>query len=323
MAGPLEAGLGDVHYSWSRRHAPITEVAPGELVTVTTRDRFDGRLSEPVTAADLDERLYELVDVDQLGPLTGPIAVRGAKPGDVIRVGIVTLEPLGEGVSVIWPSWAEWDFIGRSRRRDFAGAHIRWVDLHGRNAGDVVELLPGFRIPLMPSLGLVGAAPASGEFAPWSASSFGGAVDVRELTAGTAIYLPVGCNGALVSVGGGRAAQADGAVATTALESRLRVTLVFELVDDMTLAQPRIETDTTMMTVASARTLDAAAHQALRLMLDVLIHERGLTPEDAYMLCSLAGDLRVSHVGGRDDVGVRMAIHRRHLAGTRHALASR
>ena len=309
-----------VHYTWSSAHPPIAEIEPGQTVTVATRDRFDGQLSSSVAGEDLDDRLHDVLDLARLAPLTGPVAVAGAEVGDALRVRLTDLDIHGTGVSVVWPAWAERDFIDKPRRRPFPLARIRRFALDGLAPGDHVELLPGIRAAIAPTLAIIGTAPAVGELNADSARDFGGALDIKDVVPGTAVYLPVACPGGLLSLGGGRAMQPDGAVTAASVECRTRARISVDLIKDMPVPHPRVETPTTLMTTASARTLDAAAKEALRRMLDVLITERGLSPQDAYMLCSLAGDLRINRVTGTAEVGARMTLPRRYLAGTLHAV---
>jgi acetamidase/formamidase len=164
----------------------------------------------------------------------------------------------------------------------------------------------GGEIPLRPFFGNFGVAPALalGRLTSTIPREFGGNMDNKELIAGTTVYFPVYNDGALFSIGDGHAVQGDGEVCLTAIETSLTGTVQLTVRKDLTLTMPRAETETTWITMGMHTDLDEAARQALREMITLITALTGLTRQDAYSLCSLAADLRVTQL-----VDVNKGIH--------------
>ncbi len=156
----------------------------------------------------------------------------------------------------------------------------------------------GMEIPLAPFFGVMGVAPKPvyGPVTTIIPREFGGNLDLKELVAGTTLYLPIWTKGGLFSVGDGHGVQGDGEVCTTALETALSGTFELVLRKDLRLDMPRAETPTHHITLGLDEDLDDAAKQALRQMIKLLVELAGLAPEDAYMLCSLGVDFRVTQL---------------------------
>jgi acetamidase/formamidase len=244
----------------------------------------------------------------KLGPhiLTGPIEVEGALPGDVLQIDIQAVE--------LRQNWG-WNIIRPFRGtlpEDFPKTKI-WhtaIDLERR-----VGTLPwGSEIALRPFFGIMGVAPrpAYGALGSIEPREYGGNMDLKELVAGTTLYLPIWTRGALFSVGDGHAVQGDGEVCLTGLETALRGTFKLSLRKDMSLSLPIAETATHAITLAFDPDLDDAAKQALRAMIALLVSRSGLAPDDAYMLCSLAADVRVTQLVDGNK-GVHVMIDKRWL----------
>ncbi len=271
---------------------PVMTMQSGDSVTVECIS--GGTDSMPDAGFEIlpDHRAVVAALKPHLGPhiLTGPIAIEGAEPGDVLEIHIdaVTLRQ-NWGWSAIKP------FRG-TLPEDFPKFRM-WHSAIDRNRR--VGTLPwGREIALRPFFGIIGVAPrpeygALNSIAPFE---FGGNMDLKELVAGTTLFLPVWAKGALLSVGDGHAVQGDGEVCLTALETALEGRFTVTLRKNMPLALPRVETATHAITLAFDPDLDDAAKQALRSMI-ALIHERsGLSADDAYMLCSLAADMRITQL---------------------------
>jgi acetamidase/formamidase len=162
----------------------------------------------------------------------------------------------------------------------------------------VARLPWGQELALSPFFGVMGVAPpaAYGALSTIEPREYGGNIDLKELTAGTTLYLPVWTAGALFSVGDGHGVQGDGEVCLTALETALRGTFTLVLRKDMRLPLPRAETATHHITMAFDPDLDNAARTALRQMIALVRERTGLEADEAYMLCSLAADLRVTQL---------------------------
>lgn len=273
---------------------PVLTVASGDTVTV---DCVSGQ-PEVMPA---DERFHvppELRAIHAKLPqpaagghiLTGPIAIEGAEPGDTLEIRIREIE--------LRQNWA-YTRIGPLRGtipEDFPVRKM-WHTAIDRQRG--IGTTPiGIEIPLAPFFGVMGVAPqpAYGRVTTIVPREFGGNLDLKELVAGTTLYLPVFTKGANFSVGDGHAVQGDGEVCITALETALGGTFEFILRKDLKLDMPRAETPTHWISVGLDEDLDDAAKQALRQMIKLMRELAGLAPEDAYMLCSLGVDFHVTQL---------------------------
>ncbi len=283
-------GSDVAHYAWDNAIPPKLTIDPGDTVVMKCRDSSDGYFRRGMTSADMKPRVVKG------HPLTGPIAIRGARTGDALRIEIVELVPGDVGYTAFNP--------GRGLLPDdFPQAYLKMWDLDGVSA----ELRPGVRIPLEPFLGVMGVAlPEPGEHSTIPPRKTGGNMDIKQLSAGTTLYLPVAVDGALFSAGDGHAAQGDGEVCITAIETTMTATLRFSLVRDRVLAGPEFETTRPLsprtngghhyVTTGIAPDLMDASKEAVRAMIRHLVATRGLTREEAYVLASVAVDLKISEV---------------------------
>jgi len=272
---------------------PVLTVKPGELGTMDTICAIDEL--EQLGAAP-DDAIRELKEVEakvkDKGPgpnvLTGPIAIEGAMPGEVFEVGIVKIRlrsPYG---------WMQIAPDAGTLPEEFPYLRSKLVPLDDRNK--VAIFAPGIRIPIHPFFGVLGVAPPEGRLSSGPPAYNGGNMDNKWLVAGTKVYLPVQVPGALFSVGDGHAAQGDGEVCVTAIETNLTGVFRFAVHKNMKLRWPRAETPTHYITIGLNESLDEAARRATREMIDYLMTERGLSRDDAYMLTSAAVDLHVTQV---------------------------
>lgn len=315
MAGKVHhLGAQRVHSRWRPDLEPILTVDPDDTVVIRCRDGFDGQVNPPVTAADLDTKLYSTLNFARVAPLTGPVAVRGAEPGDTLEVRILDIIPFGTGTVVIFPSWVDNDFLLKEQRQDFPNAWVRSYNMDRAWKDGFVELKPGVRIPLRPMMGMMGTAPPEGDFPTGPPRSFGGNMDVKDVAKGNTLYLPVYRPGALFSTGDAHAMQGDGEMCTTAIETPATVTVEFHLHKNRAVPGPQLETPDEFMTIAYGRTLDQAAQRAMRYMIDYLADRQGMTGHEAYCLLSLACDLRISEVVNFPHLGVRVALPKRVFA---------
>jgi acetamidase/formamidase len=236
--------------------------------------------------------------------LTGPIAVAGAEPGDVLQIDILNID--------FRQNW------GYTRIRPLAGTlpedfPIRKIWHSGIDRQRGVGKLPwGAEIDLAPFFGVMGVAPPPvyGACSSIQPREFGGNMDLKELVAGTTLYLPVFAPGALFSCGDGHAVQGDGEVCVTALETALSGTFRLTVRQDLHFALPRAETPTHLITMAFNEDLDDAAKDALREMIKLIGERMGLAPDDAYMFSSLAVDMRVTQlVDGNKGIHAMLAKH--------------
>ena len=272
---------------------PVLEVDSGDRVTI------DCLCGQPETLPDGDRftvlpdhlEAFRRVPQPVSGHLmTGPIAVRGARVGDVLEVRILEVRLRQDwGYNRIRP-------LGGTLPEDFPSHRLMHIPL---DAQAMIGRLPwGTEIPLRPFFGVLGVAPPLtwGRINSIVPRQHGGNLDLKELTAGTTLFLPVFNDGALFSAGDGHAAQGDGEVCSTAIETSLAGTFELIVRRDLALELPRAETPSHYVTLGLDEDLDDAAKQALRQMIRLVGEVAGLGREDAYTLCSLAGDLRVTQL---------------------------
>jgi acetamidase/formamidase len=238
---------------------------------------------------------YLGIDRTRIHALTGPISIDGAEPGDVLQIDILQTRHRGWG----WTSIVE----GLGFLKD----HFRdpYLFLWTLDAGSTASLAPAI-VPVRPFAGVMGVARAdSGAFRTRPPGPFGGNLDVRELCAGSTLYLPVYVPGALFSCGDGHAAQGDGEVCINGIECPLDLTLRFHLHKQQPLAGPIVESSEALapdstadawIVLATGPDLAAAAQDATLRMIDLLTSRWGFTPIHAYILCSVAMRLRLSQV---------------------------
>jgi len=248
------------------------------------------------------------LDFSQLYPLAGPIYVRGAEPGDILAVDILRLEPLTWGWAGLIPG------LGLLAE-DFSQPYIRHFDLSN---GLTTSLRDDIHIPIQPFCGTMGVATdEDGALDVLPPTKGAGNIDTRHLTAGTTLHLPVYVPGALFSAGDCHAAQGDGEVCVTGIECPMRFSLRFTVLKGRTLPPWRYEfvtppgalqlrSDAAGYYVHSALGPDLMtnAKNAVRGVIDWLVREKDLTREDAYVLCSLAVDLKISQIVDAPNWGV-------------------
>ena len=289
-----------VHYLWDAGHAPVVHIESGDTVVVETRDVSDNQVGPGSTVADL-----AAVDFARLYPLAGPVHVAGAEPGDTLAVEILSLETRGWGWTALLPG------LGLLAA-DFPDPYLRLFDLdpaqRDARGGEVTYLRDGIAIPVEPFLGTMGVCPAGArEQGVMPPGTFGGNIDTRQLIAGATLYLPVQEPGALFSCGDAHAAQGDGEVCVTGIESPLGGALRFTLHKGKRIPAPqfslppgsltrRVDHGGWYGTTGVGGDLYRAAQDAVRAMIDHLGETRGLSREDAYLLCSLVVDLKISEV---------------------------
>jgi len=272
---------------------PVLTVKSGDMVTLDTICAIDEL--EQLGAAP-DDPIRELKEIEakvkDKGPgphvLTGPVAIEGAMPGDVLEVEIVDVRlrsPYG---------WMQIAPDAGTLPEEFPYLRSKLVPLDDRNK--VAEFAPGIRIPVHPFFGVLGVAPPEGRLSSGPPAYNGGNMDNKWLVAGTKVYLPVHVPEAMFSAGDGHAAQGDGEVCVTAIETNLTGVFRLTVRKDMKLRWPRAETPTHYITMGLDEDLNEAARRAAKEMIDYLVSERGLSHDDAYMLTSAAVDLHVTQL---------------------------
>ncbi|MBO6718549.1 MAG: acetamidase/formamidase family protein [Rhizobiaceae bacterium] len=282
------------HCGWDSSLAPVSTVAPGDTVRFECLDAANGHFAPGSTSADIAR-----MDPDSVNPVTGPIFIDSAKPGDCLKITIGEFEPSGFGWTAIIPGFG-------LLADQFTEARLKLWD-YDRSAGVPAAFSEHARVPLKPFAGTMGVALAEpGRHSVIPPRRVGGNMDCRDLGTGTVLYLPVEVEGALFSVGDTHAAQGDGEVCGTAIESAMNVSLTFDVIRGEAPPAPRFETPGPVtrhldgagydVTTGVGPDLMAAARDAVSAMVDLISAQRGMAPEDAYMLCSVCGDLRVSEI---------------------------
>jgi acetamidase/formamidase len=230
--------------------------------------------------------------------LTGPIYVRDAEPGDVLEVKLETITPsLPVGFNAIRTGWGALPQL-------FHQSALRFIPLDLENK--IAEYPPGsgIEIPLKPFFGILGVATQDSSRSSVPPGCYGGNIDNRELQTGSKIFLPVFVPGALFSIGDGHSAQGDGEVNVTAIETSMNGTIQFKLHKNLPLTIPIAETPTDIITMGFGQTLDESLEMALKNTIHFLEYFVDLTPEDAYVLCSLAVNFRITQVVNNPQKGV-------------------
>ncbi|MGW6273790.1 acetamidase/formamidase family protein [Streptomyces sp. NPDC055060] len=283
---------------------PVLTVDPGDEVTLSTWGHWGNRVTPDTVMEDFP--VLRAAFPDALGPhsLTGPIHVRGARPGDTLVVDVLALTPAAHGFNLVVARPR-----GRGVLRDrFPAGTIRHFAL---DRDSMTTTLGGrVRVPLKPFLGIMGVAPAeAGPRSTVEPGPFGGNMDLSELVVGARLRLPVFRDGAGFYCGDGHAVQGDGEVNQTAVETGMdHVRLRFTVEQGVRLHTPRAETETHFISTGFGETLEDAAHDAVDDLVDWLVDE-GLDPEEAYGLCSIAADVRVTQMVN-NIVGVHAVIEK-------------
>jgi acetamidase/formamidase len=279
------------HLGWDRALPVALQVAPGEVVELTLQDCFGGQLTAGSAAADVPE-----LDLDAANPLTGPIEVVGAAPGDTLAVTFEEVAVGPVGWTAVIPGFG-------LLAEDFPAPHliVSSIDAAGVRFGDLAHL------PRRPFLGTVGLAPAEdGPLSVIPPRRVGGNLDCRDVRAGATLLLPVEVAGAWLSAGDPHAAQGDGEVCGTAVETTATARIRIELRRGHAVDAPQLELPAEVapatpagphrrLTMGVGPDLHAGARDATRAMIE-LLGRHGVAPADAYALCSVAGDLRIIEV---------------------------
>jgi acetamidase/formamidase len=293
-AGTRSIHAHQSHIGWDNRFVPVLTIRPGETVEFHPLDASGGQITAASTVADITR-----LDFGKVNPVTGPVFIDGAEPGDAVKVTLLSFAPSGWGWTANIPGF------GLLADQFTDPALFIWK----YDAASLAPAMygPGGRVPLKPFCGTIGLAPAApGPHSIVPPRRVGGNMDIRDLSAGAVLYLPVEVAGALFSVGDTHAAQGDGEVCGTAIESPASLTAKFELIKDARLAFPRFTTAGPVtrhldvqgyeVTTGIGPDLMAAARAAVSGMIDLLTARHHMNAVDAYMLCSVCADLRISEI---------------------------
>ena len=281
-----------VHCTWSRDHAPALTVEPGDTVVFETPEITRGQITPDSDAGALDRLDFSLIH-----QISGPVAVRGAEPGDTLVVEIVEVRPKAWGYTFVLP--------GFNLLKDDPAFQTPYLKVWDLADGATAEFKPGIVLPLEPFCGVMGLAPgAPGEHSTVPPRRVGGNLDIRQLVAGSTLYLPVEVPGALFSCGDVHGTQGDGEVCGTGIEMEATVTLRLGLAKGEHLPELRFAMSGPMTaswntagwyaTTAHGPDLWQNTQNAVRYLIGWLKSEHGLTDHEAFALCSVACDLKIS-----------------------------
>ncbi len=289
---------------------PVLTIRSGDTVVIHTllTNSPAGLEKAGVAPADVEPALravYDGVPASARGPgghiLTGPIAIEGAEPGDMLEVRIRKID------LAIPYAYNAFRYGAGFLTDDFPYARMKIVPLDAKRM--IGRFAPGVEVPLAPFFGSMGVAPppAFGRYDSAPPTINGGNMDDKALVAGTTLFLPVHAAGALFQAGDGHAAQGNGEVDITALETSLTGTFEFVLHKKTAIAYPRAETPKAYIAMGFDDDLSHATRKALRNMIDFLVAEKGMSRDDAYMLVSVAGDVEVTELVDRNK-GVHVVL---------------
>lgn len=286
----LDISTAQPHFLWDPTRPPVIEIASGQVITATLREVTD----DQITATSSTSQLGSL-DWSRVYPLLGPIEIAQALPGDAVEIEILSARTKG------WGWTANFSGFGLLAE-DFPESALHIWELNNARAARYLDVAT---IPLRPFPGTVGLCPAVREPAPvMPPGHFGGNIDCRDVCVGSRLFLPVQVPGALLSVGDGHGAMGDGEVCGTAIEGPLDVEFRVTLHRGKSIPAPqlvvppplRIESAGSYVTMGIGPDLMTAAKDAVRALVDHMVREYHLEPIQAYLLASVAADLKLTEV---------------------------
>lgn len=282
------------HNRFSKSIPPVLKVPSGAIVEVETKEATDGQLAINSKSEDVPN-----VQFDPIHPLTGPVYVEGAEPGDVLAVTLHHIEIGDWAWSGVFPGFG---FLAD----EFTEPYLKTFAL--AKGATEVKFSEKISIPLRPFPGVMGVAPDTEEMlSTIPPRANGGNMDNPHLTEGTTVYFPVFVEGALFSIGDTHAAQGFGEVCGTAIEASMKIIYEINIIKNgRAIKEPQYETEEYYAVTAFATTIDEAAKKATGYMIDYLVDEHGLGRTEAYVLCSLAGNLEIAEVVDMPHVLVSM-----------------
>ncbi|MHB1981128.1 MAG: acetamidase/formamidase family protein [Sulfobacillus sp.] len=295
------------HVVWNREISPVAVVEPGSTVRLGIANASGGQFGADATVDDVAK-----LDFARVNPVTGPVFVVGAEPGDALIVEVLSIDLDTWGWTANIPGFG-------LLADQFLTPHLRISKVTERRA----EFLPGLRIPVVPFIGTIGVAlAATGDHPIVPPSAQGGNMDIRHITPGARLWLPVAVPGALLSLGDTHAAQGDGEVCGTAIETSSEVTLRVHLAKGRNLHFPMVETHPVsaragraIATTGIGPDLWQAARAATSGMIEEVVRRTGLSEVDAYLVASVAGDLKISEIVDQPNWVVSMHLEKDILEG--------
>lgn len=261
----------------SAKNEPVLTIDSGDEISIETQDCFSNVVQS-------EDQLFSSVGWDQVNPATGPIAVRGASPGDTLRVDILDIDVADEGTMTTHPDFGVLpDTVEeRTKKIPIVDGYVQFDDTYS--------------FPIEPMIGVIGTAPKDEDIPTGTPADHGGNMDTRKIAAGSILYLPVEVPGALLALGDVHAAMADGEVAVCGLEIAAQVRIRVSVVRGRPLPLPFLVTADEAIAIASREKLIDAVQEATRMMRDFLVEHTSLNASEALMLLSLRGSAGISQV---------------------------
>jgi amidase len=265
-------------YTFGPDNPAAISVDPGTTILFETLDALDDQIHSNLDPADK-------VDLEHVNGATGPVFVKGALPGDTLVAEIIEISPWNWGAALIIPGFG---FLQDS----LPGPYTRFLTIEKEGT---IRFGEKINIPIKPMIGTIGVSPTQ-SMTTLTSGAHGGNLDTTDIRAGSKLYLPVFVEGGLFGVGDVHAAMGDGEICGTGVECGADVVIKLELLKNYPIDRPRIETSKEIMTVASAESLPQAIRIALEDMVGWLQKSEDISREDAYILTSLCGDVRIGQI---------------------------
>jgi amidase len=264
-------------YEFNETNQPIATVASGSIVRIETYDCFKNQI-------DSEDMELTNLDWDQINPATGPIFVEDAKPGDVLKVKIHSIEIDSQGVMLVGPN------LG------VMGQQIEKMSVKILPIENEKVLFNDLQLPINKMIGVIGVAPFGQGVNCGTPGAHGGNMDNKMVTEGATLYFPVAVEGALFGLGDFHAAMGDGEVSVSGVEVAGAATVTLEVMKGQHLEQPMLENDESFTQIASAMTLDEASKMATQLMINRLVERTDMNVSEVTMLMSAVGQLEICQV---------------------------
>ncbi len=265
-------------FKLSPHNAPVAYASPGDTIVFETFDCYSNEITS-------ENQVIAASGWDRSNPSTGPLYVDGAKPGDILKVEIIRIELDSQGVMRVGPGSGALGHILEERKTKI----IPIVDGRAR-FNDRLQL------EINPMIGVIGTAPKEKEIPTSTPGTHGGNMDCKRIGQGSVIYLPVNVPGALLAMGDVHALMGDGEVIICGIEIAAKVTVKIDILSEWSLPLPMVTAGDQIMTIASKKTLDEAAVAASEMMLQFIHEALGMELQEAGMLLSIVGDLRICQI---------------------------
>ncbi|RIW31868.1 acetamidase [Bacillus salacetis] len=265
-------------YAFSKENQASVKVESGSSLTIETYDCFKNQITS-------EDTVLEAMDWDQINPATGAVYVKGAQPGDILKVKIEKIEMGDRGVMMVEPGLG---VVGHRIKE----SEIKIIPIHN----DKAVFNEDISLPLNPMIGVIGVAPDDGAISNGTPGPHGGNMDTKLITEGSTLYLPVFHEGALFGLGDLHAAMGDGEISVSGIEIPGKVTVTLEVLIGSSIPYPFVETDEGLAVIVSKETVDEAAKSAVEIMVDTFLPQTNLTLNELTMLFSAAGQSQISQI---------------------------